>query len=314
MEHNAMEPVRVSLAYRLGELTLFERVLEGLADRTHFTLQESFAGLPSVPKGGDGTQFYFFPCYPVDEPPPVLIRRYGWIYYTPYSFRNHFIDLRQFESFEQYLGKFSSKSRSTLRRKVRRLAEENGGEVRWRVMCRPEEMQDFLRLALPLSARTYQERLLGAGLPQTSEFADRLAREASAGNILGYLLFKGDSPVAYVLCFCRDGIATYDYVGFEPSAQALSPGTVLQYLMLESMFVERKVDIFDFTEGEGPQKEFFATEHRLCAKSYVLRDTLYNRMLVRAHLAMDGVSTVAGAALDKLRLKKSIKRLLRRGA
>lgn len=314
MEHNLMEPVRVSLAYRLGEVTLFERMLEGFADRTHFTRQEPVAGLPPVPQDGDGTQFYFFPCYPVEAPPPVLIRKDTWIYYTPYSFRNHFIDLRQFESFEQYLGKFSSKSRSTLRRKVRRMAEENGGEVRWQVMRRPEEMQEFLRLALPLSARTYQERLLGAGLPQTTDFADKLCREASSGNILGYLLFKGDSPVAYVLCFCRDGIATYDYVGFEPSAQALSPGTVLQYLILESMFVERKVDIFDFTEGEGPQKEFFATEHRLCAKSYVLRNTLNNRLLVRAHLAMDGVSTAAGAALEKLGLKKSVKRLLRRGA
>ena len=311
MQASALEPVRVSLAYRLGEVTLFERTLEGLADRRHFTRQEVAAGLPALPQNVGATRFFFFPCYPITAPPPKLVRQDGWLYYTPYTFRNYFIDLRRFESFEQYLGKFSSKSRSTLRRKVKRFTEANGGQVRWRAMRSPEEMDEFLRLALPLSARTYQERLLGAGLPQSAEFAERLRQEAAAGRALGYLLFEGDSPVAYVLCFCRDGIATYDFVGFEPSAQALSPGTVLQYLLLESVFAEGRVAIFDFTEGEGAQKEFFATEHRLCAKTYVLRASLANRLAVGAHRGVDAVSAVAGRVLERWQLKSRVKAWLR---
>jgi hypothetical protein len=313
LQTEALEPVHITLAYRLGEVTLFERTLEGLADRRHFTRQEVVTELPNVPHGTDESAFYFFPCYPVTAPPPVLVERHGWIYYTPYTFRNYFIDFSRFESFERYLEKFSSKSRSTLRRKVKRFAEANG-ELQWRVMRTPEDMNEFLRLARPLSARTYQERLLGAGLPQSNDFEQLLSREAGAGRALGYLLFEGGSPVAYVLCFCRDGIATYDFVGFEPSAHALSPGTVLQYLMLESMFSERRLAIFDFTEGEGAQKEFFATDATLCAKTYVLRASVWNWVTVRAHLWFDWVSSAGGRMLERLQLKRAVKRLLRRAA
>jgi CelD/BcsL family acetyltransferase involved in cellulose biosynthesis len=117
-----------------------------------------------------------------------------------------------------------------------------------------------------------------------------------------------------VLCFCRDGIATYDFVGFEPSAQVLSPGTVLQYLMLESMFAERKIGIFDFTEGEGPQKEYFATEHLRCAKTYVLHATLANWLAIIAHSSLDAISALTGRVLERWRLKSLVKTWLRRRA
>lgn len=314
MTSQSLEPVRVTLAYRLGELTLFERTLEGLADRRHFTRQEVAAGLPDLPPDRAQSPFYFFPCYPVVEPPPVLVRRDGWLFYSPYSFRNYYIDLSRYDSFDHYLAKFSAKSRSTLRRKIKRFADGNGGVLRWCVKRTPDEMTEFLQLALPLAARTYQERLLGAGLPRSAEFADKLRREAAAGRALGYLLFANEEPVAYVLCFCRDGIATYDYVGFDPSAQTMSPGTVLQYLMLESMFSERRIAIFDFTEGEGLQKEFFATDHRVCSKTYVLRATFSNRLAIRAHRGLDALSSLIGRVLNAMGLKAGLRKLVRRVA
>lgn len=191
MPDSSLEPVRVSLAYRLGEITLFERGLEGLADRRHFTNQETLQTVPSIPVGADPSDFYFFPCYPVAAPPPVFARRDGWLWYTPYSFKNYFIDLRKMGSFENYLATFSGKSRSTLKRKVKKFAEASRGDIEWRSMETPERMDDFLKFALPLSARTYQERLMGAGLPQSAEFAHRLRQSAADGKALAYLLFLG---------------------------------------------------------------------------------------------------------------------------
>lgn len=312
MTSHSLEPVSVTLAYRLGELTLFRRELKGFADRSHFTRQVMAQGRPAIPDGAPASDFYFFPCYPVDRRPSLRARQGEWLYYTPYVFKNFFVDLTRYGSFAEYLEAFSGKSRSTLRRKVRKFAETSGGQIDWRVSRSPEEMEEFLRLALPVSARTYQTRLLGAGLPTSAEFARQLRDAASNGEAFGYLLFLRGAAVAYVLCLSREGIATYDYVGFDPAVQALSPGTVLQYLLLESMFAERRVTIFDFTEGEGAQKEFFATDHRLCAKTYVLRATWGNVAAVTAHLWTDRLSSALGDILEKLHVKRAVKRLLRR--
>lgn len=307
----ALEPVRVSLAFRLGEVTLFERELVGLADRRHFTRKAVEPGPPDPPTDGSSVSFYFYPSYPVAEMPPTFYRRRGWICYTPYAFKNHYIDLQRVGSFERYLAGFSSKSRSTLRRKVRKFADSSNGTINWRIMTRPEEMRDFLSLALPLSARTYQDRLLGAGLPASTEFADRLQQAAARGEVLAYLLFLQGQPVAYVLCFCADGIASYDFVGFDPDMHALSPGTVLQYLLLESMFTDGRVAIFDFTEGEGAQKEFFATDYRYCAKTYLLRADMRALALVRSHQSLDWLSGRVGGLLQRLNLKTRVRKLLR---
>ena len=312
MTSQNLEPVSVTLAYRLGELTFFRRELQGFADRTHFTRQAMSPGCPGIPAGSPPSDFYFFPCYPVEGRPPVRYRQGEWLYYTPYVFKNYFIDFARYGSFAEYLEAFSGKSRSTLRRKVRKFAEASGGQIDWRVARSPSEMEEFLRLAQPVSARTYQARLLGAGLPTSAEFAGQLRDAAGSGDAFGYLLFLDGAAVAYVLCLCRGGIATYDYVGFDPAVQALSPGTVLQYLLLESMFADRRVTIFDFTEGEGAQKEFFATDHRVCAKTYVLRATWGNVAAVTGHLWTDRISSALGDILEKLQVKRAVKRLLRR--
>ncbi len=304
--------VNVSLAFRIGEFTLFERPLQGLADRRHFSRQEEVKGLPAIPAGPAASKFYFFPCYPVAERPPVVVRKGGWLYYTPYAFRNYFVDLKQVGSFEQYLQTFSAKSRSTLKRKVKKFAEAGTGQIDWRLMRTPEEMAEFMRWALPLSSRTYQDRLLGSGLPQSDAFAKELREQAASGNVHASLLFLNGAPVAYVLCFFRGGVATYDFVGYDPDAQSLSPGTVLQYLILDEMFASGAVDIFDFTEGEGAQKQFFATGHRLCAKTYLLRASPVNLATIRLHQFLDVFSAGAGRLLDRWQLKSRAKKLLRR--
>ncbi len=306
------EPVAVSLAYRLGEITLFERRLTGLADRRHFLEQAVITGLPTVPKDGAMSDFYFVPTYPVESPPPTLVRSGEWLYYTPYTFRNYYVDIARLGTFEAYLASFSGKSRSTLRRKVKRFAEANGGGLDWRVMRTPDEMEEFLGLAIPLSEATYQARLLDAGLPTSQQFASDLRERARSGGARGYLLFLSQRPAAYVLCLCRGGIATYDYVGFDPELHALSPGTVLQYLLLEDLFAGVGVSVFDFTEGEGAQKQFFASDFRQCAKTYVLRATAANWVAIRLHIAMNYASAAAGRVLDRWGLKDRIKKLARR--
>jgi hypothetical protein len=89
---------------------------------------------------------------------------------------------------------------------------------------------------------------------------------------------------------------------------------VLHYFVLQSLFEERPIRILDFTEGEGQHKAFFASDHRLCAKTYFLRRNLFNLMLIRVHCGLNHLVERIGTALDRMGLKTKIKRWIRRVA
>jgi len=309
-------PVSVRLSYRLGDIGLFHKKFSGLANREHFSKCQPFADVPNL----DGCfetppRFVYFPTYPIRNAPPPIVTRDRWIAYTPYTFKNYYIDFERLESFDNYLhSAFSSKSRSTLQRKVRKFAEADGGQVHWRQFKVLGEIDEFFAQARSVSTKTYQERLLDAGIPTSAEFIARAKEMAEADRALCYILYLRSEPVAYLLCFCHDGIASYDFLGYDPAAQALSPGTVLHYFVLQSLFDEKTVRLFDFTEGEGRHKAFFGSDHRLCAKTYFFRRTLLNHALVHAHYRLNRVVEAIGERLERHGLKTRIKRFIRKVA
>ena len=307
------EPATISLRYRLGEISLWAKRFSGFTNREHFTAVEPYSRFPD-PRFEFERQpdFLFYPSYPVGFAPEAFSSSGSWIIYTPYTFRNYYIDLARIGDFEGYLAGFSSKSRWTLQRKMKRFAEVSGGQIAWREFTRPEEMAEFFSLARQVSRETYQERLLRKGLPSSMEFVARAVTLATHQGVLAYILLLNSRPVAYLFCFCADGIVTYDYLGYDRAYQSLSPGSVLQYLILQSLFEKHKdMRIFDFTEGEGPQKSFFGTDQRLCAKSYFLRRTLNNIALVRLHYQLDRLTESAGHLLDRCGLKQPVKKFIR---
>lgn len=312
---DAFRPVTVALAYRLGEKRLGAVRLAGLGRATHYSRMEPYADLPDPgQESGQEAAFYFYPSYPVTFEPRRVERRGPWLVYTPYTFENHYIDLRATGSFDAYLKQFSSKSRSTLVRKVRKFEEGEGGRADWRQYSTSQDVGTFLDLAAPLAAGTYQARLIGNALPSSATFRARALERAAAGEVRAFLLFRAGRPIAYLFCFVTDGIATYDFVGYDPAESAASPGTILQYFALQALFADPACAMFDFTEGEGAQKAFFGREARRCAKSYFLRRSVRAIAVIRGHQALAWASDAFGATLDRLGLKDRLRRLLRRNA
>jgi CelD/BcsL family acetyltransferase involved in cellulose biosynthesis len=151
-------------------------------------------------------------------------------------------------------------------------------------------------------------------LPSDPSFAAAVQARAATGDALGFILYLAGKAVAYVLCFRTEGIVTYDYVGFDAARSELSPGTVLQYLILQFLFAEGRSRIFDFTEGEGSQKRFFGTSSVRCGKSYMLEDTFANRLLLGSHSSLNRCVELVGQFLDRIGLKDKVRALIRRNA
>ncbi len=249
---------------------------------------------------------------PVTENLPTLSRADGYLRYVPAQYPHYFIHMRQ--SFSDYAGKFSSKSRSTINKKVKKFAEHSGGSIDWKAYKTAEEVMEFHRLARQLSRRTYQEKLLDAGLPENEGFLQKMREMAAAGAVRAYLLFHDEKPVAYLYCPVVDGALIYEYLGYDPNYREWSVGTVLQWLALQELFKEDAFDYFDFTEGASDHKRLFSTHHVQCANVFFLKPTLRNRLLVGGQLAFNRFSSALGDYLERHGLKARIKRLIRFGA
>lgn len=305
-------PTRTSLRFRLATFTFRYWHFDALADVRHFTELENDEAIKALPLEAVENRRYILPSYPVSTAPPRLQRLGPWLVYTPKTFPNYFVDLAREGGFERYLQAFSSKTRSTLRRKVRRFADASPeGKLVFCAYRTPAEVQTFLPLAAALSARTYQTRLLDVGLPASRAFQDAAVAQAGDDAVRAYLLFLGDQPAAYVYCTCRGGIVSYDYVGHDPTLNSLSPGTVLQYKVLEDLFADPKARIFDFTEGEGEHKALFADGRRLCAKSFAFPDKFGIRAMLLMHSGVERVDAILDRTIDRLELKRMLRRLIR---
>lgn len=201
------------------------------------------------------------------------------------DYRRHYIDMAG--SYDEYLAQFSGKTRSTLRRKARKLAKEVGDAYRVSEHRTPAEIEVFLDAAIPLSAKTYQARLLDAGLPDTAHARAAMLESAEDDRMRGFLLHAADGPIAYLSLPVSDTTLVYAHLGYHPEWSRLSPGTVLQMEALERLFAEDRYRYFDFTEGEGAHKAMFGTDSVACSSFVMLEPTAANRALLGARAGFD---------------------------
>jgi CelD/BcsL family acetyltransferase involved in cellulose biosynthesis len=302
----------VPFKFQLSAWTLFQASIRlqprsiGLAEAGN---PEAIA-IPGEDQLVPGSQGFALRRLPVDEALPRLARFGPFLRYVPLQYQHCYIDLGT--SFEDYQKKFSSKTRSTIHRKIRKYTEHCGGTLKWHSYRGPDEVPAFFQLACAVSKLTYQEKLLDAGLPDTPEFMDSARALAASGQLRAYILFDGEQPVSYLYCPVQDGVAIYAYLGYDPAYMHLSVGTVLQWLALEEMFNEGGLRYFDFTEGQSDHKRLFATHQRQCANVFLLRPTLRNTAIIRSHALMERFSGWAGQLLDRYGVKAKVRRLIRR--
>jgi len=262
--------------------------------------------LADLPSEVDGV---YRPSQPIEAGAPNWRLSRATLCYIESRFHRRYIDLTT--GLDTYMSGFSGKTRSTFRRKIRKFQEVSSGELDWRAYRSAPEMRDFYAEARRVSRRTYQEKLFDAGLPEDGAFVDGMLARAEAGLVRGFILFLAGAPVSYLYLPIVDDRVIYGHLGFDPAYAALSPGTVLQLLALESLFAEGRFRIFDFTEGEGEHKRLFATHERLCGNVYYLRPTIRNRAIIRLHLGTRKLSDFADRQLAQRNLKTHLKHYLR---
>jgi CelD/BcsL family acetyltransferase involved in cellulose biosynthesis len=293
----------VPLNFQLGEWRLFSA-----ACRLNVFECDRCPALDDLPPlaGADG---YLLKGLPAPLDPKLIARRRGWISRVLREYPRHLVDLTT--GYDAYLAKFSGKTRSTLRRKQRKFQDLSGGTIDWREYRTPDEVRTFLPLAYGLSAKTYQERLLDAGLPDTPSFREKSLRLAAEGALRAYILFLDGRPVSYLYLPVEGGRVIYAYLGYDPAVAEQSPGTVLQLLAMERLFADPALTVFDFTEGAGQHKQLFATHSGQFADVIILARSTRMTALSASHAAFVRVEAVLARTLERLGLRRRLKMILR---
>jgi CelD/BcsL family acetyltransferase involved in cellulose biosynthesis len=306
------KPKPVQLRYSLSYVQLFAVSFKALEDPRPFnpdTPPVADAQLPvqQIPGGYD---VIVERNRPLASPIAVIQRLPNMLRYAPRQMLHFYTDLRGGP--EQAFRSMSAKTRSTLARKVRNYKEFCQGEIRWSVHKTPDEMLAYHQCAREVARKTYQERLFDSGLPDSQEFRANMLELAKRDLVRGWLLFHGEKPIAYLYTPAPDGFLVYEYLGYDPEYAQQSPGTVLQYLALESLYTDGRFPLYYWSYGESQTKKIFSTGQVLGADIYYFRPTLRNRLAVWLHYGIERLAKSMGSLLNKLQLKQRIKRWLKK--
>lgn len=311
MNTSYWHPYQYDLKFHLGEFTVACTPIN--VQRRVYTLEEirDHIDIPEFPPLTGDQQGYLLANVPTPEGKPNLPDSGQYLQYCLKSYQRCYIDMTS--NFDQYKAKFSGKSRSGINRKIRKFGEETQG-LDFRSYRTPEEIKHFFELAQPVSAASYQERLLDCGLPRSPDYISAAVAAAGRDEVRAFLLFANGNPVSYLYCPVENKVLNYAYLGYLPDFSKFSPGTVLQWLAMEQLFAEEKFTAFDFTEGDSDHKRFFSTHQTPCSLWLLLKPTMKNRTLVASHCSIGRSTNLIIQLLDKLSLKQKIKLWIRRRA
>ena len=299
-----MASSEIALPLRIGARTVW--TLRRRLVRRALSLEDALAArLPALPALAPDDDGYLVTSLPEDLA-PRLTEAAGLRCFVRQRYGRGFARLDQ--PFDDYLAGFSAKSRSTLRRKAKKLAERSGGTLDVRGYRTPEEIEHFHATARALSARTYQERLLDAGLPDGPEALAEMRERARHEQVRAWLLFLDGRPISYLYAPAEGSTLLYAFLGYDPDFAEYSPGTVLQLEAMRRLMTEGRFALFDFTEGEGQHKRQFATGSIACVDLLLVRPTAANLVAAHALAAFDGAVAMAKRAIGRAGIAKRLRR------
>jgi hypothetical protein len=296
----------IALPFRIGARTVWQvrrRLL-----RVTVPLDRAMTGEvpPLPPSNGDG---YLIASLPADALTPLLATQPRLKPFIRQRYRRFYAELDR--GFDHWLGTLSSKSRSTLKRKVKKLIERSGGTLDLRCYRTPGEAEEFYQHARAVSALTYQERLLRSGLPEGEQAVGAMRALAGRDAMRGWILFLEGRPIAYLYAPADGPTLIYAHLGYDPDFSDLSPGSVLQFEAMRELMEEGRFRLFDFTEGEGQHKRLFSTGGVECVDLLLLEPTPANLLAGWSLSAFDGGIEAAKALLKRLKLESLARRFRR---
>jgi CelD/BcsL family acetyltransferase involved in cellulose biosynthesis len=170
------------------------------------------------------------------------------------------VELDKFKSFEDFMQMvFGPKTRQSLRRKARRLAEK--GEVQFQSLEKPEDISPWITKAMQLEKVSWKgEEGVGIFKRATHRAFYHLLMEnlAARGRLRLSILTLNDELAAYEIGILGTDNYCMHATAFDPALASFSPGRLLMLDVLEKCIGEKR-RIYDFLQNEQEFKRQMST-------------------------------------------------------
>ena len=186
-------------------------------------------------------------------------------------------------TFDAYNAGLDKKRRDNFKRKVRVL-DKQSKPGKLRRFDEPDDVAEFLRLARGIAGKSWQSGIGVDPFPAEVDWQQKLTDQAERGLFRGYILECGGEPAAFGVGAVAEGVFQYRATGFDQSMSALSPGTVLTYLMFGDLLGgPGPVQRMSFGFGDTPYKRLFCNRDFEASRVLLLRKTPANELLRVSH-------------------------------
>lgn len=192
---------------------------------------------------------------------------------------------------EAYWQKFSSKTRQTFRRKLKKF-----GETKLECLRDVADVPRFLEVAHRISLQTWQTRQFGLRIRNDAAELAQFTKLAELGLLRCYLWSVEGQPVAFTVGNQDHGCFHYEEVGYLAEYARHSPGQMMLIQMIDDLILHDPAQWFDFGGGDADYKELFANHTSRSGTVWLLPPTWSGR-LTATHLQLCqwGRKTVRGA-------------------
>lgn len=159
------------------------------------------------------------------------------------------------------------------RKQNRRLLEENSRFTLWRATD-VNDVPELLNAAKQVAEHSWQADRLRVRLCQDESRLDLLTFLAQHGALRSYVLFDGQTPIAFELDHQFNGYVVSEEAAYDQRYAESGPGRTLLLRVLQDLFEHDSPQWYDFAAGDWDYKRRFANDRSLSAKLWLVKRDL----------------------------------------
>jgi len=203
----------------------------------------------------------------------------------------------------------SGKRRHELRRRERQFLKDYSGNLKVKVLDKPDEVGQILEHAERIAKTTYH-RALGVGFANNGETLQRILTLSRLGWLRAYILYVADDPCAFWIGTRFGEIFYLDYTGYDPKYKNHEPGAFLFMKMVEDL-CKMGIKALDFGFGDALYKQRFGNKNWEEASVYIFSPTIRGAALNIAKSLAEGVSMLGNTFLHRMNALQKFKTMWR---
>jgi hypothetical protein len=214
-------------------------------------------------------------------------------------------------SYPEFLLKLSSNQRHNFKRYPKRFKEKYGDQIRVERYRHLADIDRILKDTENVAQKTYQ-RGLSAGFANDEATKLRMRLYAESGQLRAYILYVGDTPVAFWNGFgFRDTFYAWT-TGFDPAYGELRPGLFLLQELLIDLCEDKVLCRIDFGMGDAQYKREVCDVSTKEVSQFLFGPHARGMLMNLLRTPLIGFSRTSQSVLNKAGLTDRLKKVWRR--